>query len=78
MKWPKNEFLDSFQFDDKCHNLDGKKCPAANASECLARINGLECPTYSKKELDKIIKRNITTDIRMAGINGSLLSKEKT
>ena len=41
-------------FNRRCHNLGGKECPGANASDCIARINGLACPTYSKKELMEI------------------------
>ena len=37
-----------------CDNLGGKECPGANARDCIARIKGLACPTYSKKELMEI------------------------
>jgi len=39
-----------------CIHLNGLKCPGANESECLAKRNGLSCPTFTAEELQKIIR----------------------
>ena len=41
----------------RCHNLNGLECPGANASDCIARISHLPCPTYSDEERRKIIEK---------------------
>jgi hypothetical protein len=44
-------------FSGKCHNLNGLQCPAANASDCVAGVNNLSCPTFSDEERRKIIEK---------------------
>ena len=44
-----------FRFSRNCINLRGFECPGANASECLARLNSSDCPTFSAEELREII-----------------------
>jgi len=41
----------------RCHNLNGLECPGANASDCIARISHLPCPTFSDEERRKIIEK---------------------
>ena len=41
----------------RCSNLNGLECPGANASDCIARVGGLPCPTFSEEERRKIIEK---------------------
>jgi hypothetical protein len=45
------------QFSKKCHNLGGKECLGANAENCISRVNGLSCPTFSAEERARMVSQ---------------------
>jgi hypothetical protein len=43
-------------FSSKCHNLNGKDCRGALASDCVSRMSHKPCPTYTTKQLQEMMK----------------------